>query len=166
MSDSMAYHTGCVADPGQDNAIQYRNIENPWGNVRECLGGIVFSGGNVCTYNNPANFSGNYNGTGAVVRDIKRPTDLSSFGSYYIKAWGSDVSDPSFVLPAKVGTGKPPIPDFYIYRPDCTGLCAGGGYNKGVGAGPFFFDGGNNLNGFNIGARLMKLPNPTEEEAT
>ena len=82
-TDSMTYHTGRAAGTDGNVAIQYRNIENWWGNVLEWRDGIIFSDANICTYNNPANFADTYNGTGATVRSNTRATSGG-----WIKAWG------------------------------------------------------------------------------
>lgn len=42
LTDDMPYHTGCVT-AGAPSAVQYRHIENPWGNVRYGLDGAFVS---------------------------------------------------------------------------------------------------------------------------
>ncbi len=155
-TDSMTYHTGRAAGTDGQTAVQYRNIENPWGNVREWRDGIIFSDTNICTYNNPANFSDAYNGTGAVVRSNKRAAS-----SGWIKAWGHDTNDPSFIYPSEIGGSETTfVPDYCYCDTGVRALNIGGLYGLGTYAGPFF------LNGFNtpastyanLGSRLQKLP--------
>lgn len=154
-TDSMSYHTGRAAGTDGRTAVQYRNIENPWGNVREWRDGIIFSDANISTYNNPANFADTYNGTGAVVRSNKRHT-----ASDWIKAWGYDSSDPSFIYPsAGGGSDATFVPDYCYYLTGTRALYVGGDYNNGSYAGPFY------LNSYapssvypNLGSRLQKLP--------
>ena len=155
-TDSMTYHTGRAAGTDGQTAVQYRNIENPWGNVREWRDGIIFSDTNICTYNNPANFSDAYNGTGAVVRSNKRAAS-----SGWIKAWGHDTNDPSFIYPSEIGGSETTfVPDYCYCDTGVRALNIGGLYGVGTYAGPFF------LNGFNapastyanLGSRLQKLP--------
>ena len=155
-TDSMTYHTGRAAGTDGQTAVQYRNIENPWGNVREWRDGIIFSDTNICTYNNPANFSDAYNGTGAVVRSNKRAAS-----SGWIKAWGHDTNDPSFIYPSEIGGSETTfVPDFCNYNTGVRALNVGGIYGNGTLAGPFCLNGSNApaYTGANLGSRLQKLP--------
>ena len=155
-TDSMTYHTGRAAGTDGQTAVQYRNIENPWGNVREWRDGIIFSDANICTYNNPADFKDTYNGAGAVVRSNKR----AATGGW-IKAWGHDSNDPSFIYPSEIGGSETTfVPDCCVYNTGVRALDVGGSWSYGTAAGPFY------LNGLNapassygvLGSRLQKLP--------
>lgn len=152
----MTYHTGRIAGTEDHAAVQYRGIENLWGNVREWRDGIIFSDADISTYNNPANFSDSYNGTGATVRSNKRHT-----ASDWIKAWGYDTNDPSFIYPSAGGGSETTfVPDYCYYHTGIRALNVGGYYGNGPYAGPFC------LNGYyapthsvaNLGSRLQKLP--------
>ena len=155
-TDSMTYHTGRTAGTDGQTAVQYRNIENPWGNVLEWRDGIIFSDANISTYNNPANFSDSYNGTGATVRSNKRATTGG-----WIKAWGHDTNDPSFIYPSEVGGSETTfVPDYCYYNTGVRALYVGGSDNSGTTAGPFGLSGSNAPsypNGY-LGSRLQKLP--------
>lgn len=156
-SDSMSYHTGRAAGENGKTAVQYRGIENPWGNVWEYRDGIIFSNANICTYNNPANFSDDYNGNGAVVRSNKRPTTGG-----YIKAWGYDSNDPSFIYTSEIGGSATTfVPDncHYISGKEC--LTVGGSSSVTTIGGPFCIYGSTGPTSVrnNFGSRLMKLPN-------
>lgn len=110
-SDSMVYHTGHPAGAYGTVSVQYRGIENPWGNMFELRDGIIFSDDSICTYNNPANFSNNYNDYGAVVRSNKRVKDAG-----WIKAWSHDSNDPSFIYPSELGGSDATfVPDMHDY---------------------------------------------------
>ena len=155
-TDSMTYHTGRSAGTDGRTAVQYRNIENPWGNVREWRDGIIFSDTNISTYNNPANFSDTYAGTGSTTRSNKRAAS-----SGWIKAWGYDSNDPSFIYPSEVGGSETTfVPDYCNYSTGVRALYVGGVYSYGTSAGPFY------LSGFtapastyaSLGSRLQKLP--------
>ena len=155
-TDSMTYHTGRAAGTDGNVAIQYRNIENWWGNVLEWRDGIIFSGANICTYNNPANFADTYNGTGATVRSNTRATSGG-----WIKAWGHDSSDNSFIYPNTVGGSDTTyVPDLCYYSSGVRGLYVGGYYDSGTDAGPFFLYGyyAPSNTGSGLGSRLQKLP--------
>lgn len=158
-TDSMTYHTGRAAGTDGQTAVQYRNIENPWGNVREWRDGIIFSDANISTYNNPANFSNSYNGTGAVVRSNKRHT-----ASDWIKAWGYDTNDPSFIYPSAGGGSETTfVPDYCSYITGVRALFVGGYWSYGTNAGPFCLNGSNapTSSSASLGSRIQKLPNPS-----
>ena len=155
-TDSMTYHTGRAAGTDGQTAVQYRNIENPWGNVLEWRDGIIFSDANISTYNNPANFSDSYNGTGATVRSNKRATTGG-----WIKAWGHDTNDPSFIYPSEVGGSETTfVPDYCSYYTGVRALFVGGNCGSGTYAGPFYLDGSDAPSGTygSLGSRLQKLP--------
>ena len=155
-TDSMTYHTGRAAGTDGQTAVQYRNIENPWGNVLEWRDGIIFSDANISTYNNPANFSDTYNGSRATVRSNKRATTGG-----WIKAWGYDTNDPSFIYPSEVGGSETTfVPDYCYYSAGVLALYVGGYCGSGTGAGPFCLSGyiaPSYTHGF-LGSRLQKLP--------
>lgn len=150
----MAYHTGRATGNNGWTAVQYRHIENPWGNVREWRDGICFSDANISTCNNPTNFANSYNGTGSVIRSNKRTTR-----SGWIKAWGYDSNDPSFIYPSEVGGSETTfIPDNCGYSAGTQFLYVSGCYSDNTYAGPFCASGYSSTSG-NLGSRLMKLPN-------
>ena len=124
-TNSMTYHTGRTVGTDGEAAVQYRNIENLWGNINEWRDGIIFSDTNICTYNNPADFSDDYNGPRATVRSNKKPTT-----SDWIKAWGHDTNDPSFIYPSEVGGSETTfVPDYCHYNTGVRALVVGGSYN-------------------------------------
>lgn len=156
-TDTMTYHTGRAAGTDGYTAVQYRWIENPWGNVLEWRDGIIFSGTAICTYNNPSQFVDTYGGTGATTRSNAR---ASSSG--YIKAWGYDTTDSSFIYPSTVGGSETTyVPDYCYYNTGVRGLYVGGNYNNASNAGLFYLNGNNapsNTNS-NLGSRLL-IPRP------
>ena len=155
-TDSMTYHTGRASGTDGNVAIQYRYIENLWGNVLEWRDGIIFSTANMCTYNNPENFADTYNATGATVRSNTRPTS-----SGWIKAWGYDTTDNSFIYPSTVGGSETTyVPDYCYYSSGVRGLYVGGYYYSGTSAGLFYLSGNyapSNAYSY-LGSRLQKLP--------
>lgn len=164
-TDSMVYHTGRAAGTNGETAVQYRWIENPWGNTREWRDGIIFSDTNICTYNNPANFCDIYAGPGSTARSNKRPTTAG-----WITAWGYDANDPSFIYPSTIKATSSVPASYNKSIPDrCTygtgGVCAlngAGVYEGQSGAGLFQLSGQNEPSRDDntyIGSRLQKLPN-------
>ena len=156
-TDSMTYHTGRAAGTDGNVAIQYRYIENLWGNVFEWRDGIIFSDENMCTYNNPENFADTYNTTGATVRSNTRPTS-----SGWIKAWGYDTTDNSFIYPSTVGGSNTTyVPDYCNYYSGVRGLSVSGLYLRGGPTSGLFYLSGSSAPSttmYNLGSRLQKLP--------
>lgn len=71
-TDSMAYHTGRASGADGVTAVQYRHIENPWGNTHEWIDGVNFSDGTVYVCNDHSKFaddtSTNYTSIGTKVQ--------------------------------------------------------------------------------------------------
>ena len=153
-TDTMTYHTGRPEGVDGTTPMQYRWIENLWGNVREFRDGIIFSDESVCTYQNPAQYVNDFNGAGAVLRTNKRP-----LADGCITEWDCDEADASFIFPSATGeTG--PVPDKYQYRTGVRVMNVGGYFNSGEKGGPFAvitFYAAQNIYG-SLGSRLQRLP--------
>lgn len=71
-TDSMTYHTGRASGADGVTAVQYRHIENPWGNTHEWIDGVNFSDGTVYVCNDHSKFaddtSTNYTSIGTKVQ--------------------------------------------------------------------------------------------------
>lgn len=153
-TDSMTYHTGRASGSDGSTAVQYRHIENPWGNVSEWIDGINFSGGTVyvCTdiSKYADNTSTNYTNIG---------TKAQSNG--YISATGYSSTSPwSFYPTSTSGSETIYIPDYSLYYSGWRVLCVGGDWNSGSDAGMFYFDAsdGSSDSYPRIGARLLFVP--------
>ena len=107
-TDGMSYHTGRAAGEDGKTAIQYRWIENPWGNVRQFIDGIIFSGENICTYNNPSHFTDQYNTSGAEIRSNKRTVLYEK-----VTKFSSDTHDPAFLFPSEFSDTSPIVGTYY-----------------------------------------------------
>lgn len=158
-TDSMSYHTGRDTAHGTNSFVQYRNIEGLWGNIEEFRDGIVLSGAHISTYNNPSDFTDDYNGVGAVIRSNELPIETG-----FISKWGFDSNDPSFIYPLEVnGTSAGFVPDYFYYNNNAVITTVSGAYAGKEMAGPFYI--GTYIvgaQGKSFGSRLMKLPNSTE----
>lgn len=155
--DSMTYHTERASETDVKAAIQYRNIENPWGNIKEWRDGIFFDEeGNICTYNNLADFK-KYNGAGAVVRNNKLIKGYS-----YIKAWGYDTDAPSFIYSSAIDESDSTyIPNFYMFGMIGNALVVGGSNDSSTLERPFYLGGNYSdpLDNYgDAGLRLQELP--------
>lgn len=71
-TDSMIFHTGRASGTDGTTAVQYRHIENPWGNIHEWIDGVNFSDGTVYVCNDHSKFaddtSTNYTSIGTKVQ--------------------------------------------------------------------------------------------------
>lgn len=132
-TDSMTYHTGRAAGTDGKTAVQYRHIENPWGNVFEWIDGVNFDGGTVYVCTNPANYAddtaSNYTNAG---------TKVQSNG--YIKSLGFSAAAPWSFFPTNTGGSETTyIADCASYNSGWRVLRVGGYWSGGSGAGLFCF---------------------------
>lgn len=155
-TDSMTYHTGTTAasKTTYGTGVQYRWIEDPWGNVLEWCDGIYFSSANVYVINNPANFSDTTGGTLVGTR----PTSIG-----YISGWNiPTVSGLEWALypNAVAGSETTYVADYCYCNSTGVVLCVGGYYSQYRYYGPFYLDGyfTASYTYAYIGARLQKLP--------
>lgn len=155
-TDSMTYHTGTKlsSKTTYGTGVQYRWIEDPWGNALEWCDGIYFSGSNVYCINTPANFSDSSGGT-------KTGTRPTSGG--YISAWGiPTVSGFEYALypSAVAGSEASYIADYCYYNSSGVVLCVGGNYSQDRNRGPFYLYGycTASYTDSYIGSRLQELP--------
>lgn len=153
-TDSMTYHTGRASGTDGKTAVQYRHIENPWGNVFEWIDGVNFSAGTVYVCTTPANYaddtSTNYTSAG---------TKAQSDG--WIKSLGMSSNMPWAFFPTAVGGSETTyIPDYAYYDSGWRVLVVGGRWNSGSNAGLFYFYASNASSDSStyIGARLLYHP--------
>ena len=153
-TDSMTYHTGRASGTDGKTAVQYRHIENPWGNIFEWIDGVNFSAGTVYVCTTPENYaddtSTNYTNVG---------TKVQSDG--YIKALGMSSNMPWAFFPSEVGGSETTyIPDCAYYDSGWRVLRVGGFWNYGGNAGLFYFyayDSSSDSNSY-VGVRLLFHP--------
>lgn len=132
-TDSMTYHTGRAAGTDGSTAVQYRWIENLWGNVYQWIDGF------------------NANGTTAYYRiDPSRYADDTATGYNHIgtlppNGWIKDltVMDNGLLIPKAVGGSETTfIPDYAGSSSGWRVLRVGGGWSNGSFAGLLFFGAG------------------------
>jgi hypothetical protein len=153
-TDSMIYHTGTSGNSRSANApIQYRWIENLWGNIYQWVDGITFNSADVWVQKNPSAFADTASG-------IKLTAARSTANGEYITNYASDSNHSEYIVPsAGGGTENTYIPDKEYYS---TGICVldVGGWYSGSDAGLFHFYGGysSSISYSSIGARSIYLP--------
>lgn len=95
----MTYHTGRAYGTDGATAVQYRHIENPWGNVFDWVDGVNFNGSTVYVCTDPAKYaddtSDGYTNAG---------TRASSSG--YISALGASTTAPWAIYPSSAGGSR------------------------------------------------------------
>lgn len=147
-TDSMNYHTGRAAGTDGSTAVQYRWIENLWGNVYQWIDGF------------------NANGTTAYYRiDPSRYADDTATGYNHIgtlppNGWIKDltVTDNGLLIPKTVGGSETTfIPDYAGSSSGWLVLYVGGNWSSGSVAGLlcFYADGTSSVSGSSISARLL-----------
>lgn len=92
-TDSMTYHTG---EASTTSGVQYRHIENVFGNIETFVDGINFSGNNVYVCTNPDKYA---NDIDSAYTDVGTKTGSSG----YIKALGFSKTAPWAFYPTEVG---------------------------------------------------------------
>ena len=153
-TDSMTYHTGRASGTDGSTQVQYRHIENPWGNVWEWIDGANFSSTTPYICTTPANYaddtSTNYTAAGVT---------LPSSG--WIKKIGVSGTFPWAFLPDTNGGSETTyIPDYVGSSSGWYVFMVGGSYGNGSYAGLFYFyanyTSGNAYS--DVGARLLFVP--------
>ena len=155
-TDSMTYHTGTMKSSRSTHGVgvQYRWIEDPWGNTLEWCDGIYFRDSGVYCIKNPANFSDGSGGT----KVGSRPTSDG-----YISDWSvPTASGFEYALyPSDVnGSETTYIADYCGFERSGVVLCVGGDYSQFLDHGMFFLGGryAASYSYSSIGSRLQELP--------
>ncbi len=156
-TDAMTYHTGTnAANRNTYGHVQYRYIEDLWGNAYDWCDGIYFSSANVYTIKNPSSFSDTTGGTLVCTRTtssgcISAWTNPSASGFEYALYPSAVVSDSDY---------STYVADRCFHAASGVVLYVGGNHNQVQNFGLFCMSGGNgaSTSGVSIGSRLMKLP--------
>lgn len=154
-TDTMVYHTGRAAGTDGKTAVQYRHVENAWGNVNDFVDGLNAKGSSVYICTDPSRYA-----SGTADRYIEftgMPT-----ASAYISGLKYYDDYPWLMLPQTgKGGSSTYIPDSYGYwTSDWAYMKTGGHYSNGSEAGLFYFDRGGPTSeaSSNMGARLQFNP--------
>ena len=153
-TDTMSYHTGRAAGTDGQTAVQYRHIENPWGNVYEWIDGINFDDRTVRVCTDPAKYADD------TTTDYMVASTITGSNGF-IKSLGSSTNAPYAFLPNAVGgSNSTYIPDYYYQNTGWRVLLVGGLWASGLSAGLFFFvpNLSASVSGAGLGARLLYHP--------
>lgn len=153
-TDSMNYHTGRAAGTDGQTAVQYRGIENLWGNVFDWVDGANFNAGAAYICTTPANFAddttANYTNAGVTLP-----------ASGWIMKYGMSAALPWALIPnTSGGSDSTYVPDYVYSTTGWAVLCVGGYLGNASAAGLFYFYANYASSGAGgwIGARLLFVP--------
>ena len=128
-TDNMAYHTGCAGSG--DTAIQYRWIENLWGNVYQWVDGFNSDGTTAYYCTDPSQYADD------------TTTGYTQIGTLPASGWIKDltVTDNGLLIPKTVGGSETTfIPDYASSSSGWHVLGVGGDWNNGSNAGLLCFN--------------------------
>lgn len=156
-TDSMTYHTGRASGSDGSTAVQYRHIENPWGNIFEWIDGVNFSGTKMYICTDISKYaddtSTNYTNIGYIAGGSGYITETKYSSTF---PWG-------FYPDNNNGSQTTYIPDLLsnnLYD-NWYVLSVGGSYNdSGSSAGLFCFSAffGSSSESSEVGGRLLFVP--------
>lgn len=154
-TDSMAYHTGRAAGENGKTAVQYRHIENPWGNVWEWIDGININNRVPYICLDRTKFADD-TATGYTNTGLTLPSSND-----WIKNIGMSSNSDWAFIPIEVGGNENTfIPDALYSGADWRNLYVGGDYAFGSFAGMWAFSAVNPSWGSSaaLGTRLLYNP--------
>lgn len=151
VTDSMTYHTGRVSGTDGRTAVQYRWLENLWGNVCQWVDGFNANGPTAYYCTDPSKYADD---TATGYTNIgKLPSDG------YIK--DLTVTDNGLLIPKTSGGSETTyVPDYVYLSGGWRVLCVGGLWSDGSNAGLLYFDASDTSSGSysSISARLLCEP--------
>lgn len=147
-TDSMTYHTGRGAGNDGSTAVQYRWIENLWGNVFQWVDGFNASGTTAYYCTDPSQYADD------------TTTGYTQIGTLPASGWIKDltVTDNGLLIPKTVGGSETTfIPDYAYSSSGWRGLNVGGNWGGGSCAGLLCFDADytSSSSSLGISARLL-----------
>lgn len=152
-TDAMVYHTGCETTYGNSawGNVQYRGIENLWGNVYQWVDGFNANGTAAYYCTDPSKYADD------------TATGYTNIGTLPASGWIKDltVTDNGLLIPKTSGGSETTyVPDYAYSDPDWRVLCVGGDWNEGTYAGLLSFNASTSSSGSysNVSARLLCEP--------
>lgn len=147
-TDSMTYHTGRASGTDGKTAVQYRWIENLWGNVFQWVDGFNANGTTAYACTDPSKYTDDTS------------TGYTNIGTLPASGWIKDltVTDDGLLIPKTNGGSETTyIPDYVGSSSGWRVLCVGGFWSNGTHAGLLCFDAGSASSGSysNFSARLL-----------
>lgn len=150
-TDSMTYHTGRASGTDSENAVQYRWVENLWGNVFQWVDGFNVNGTTAYYCTDPSKYADDTS------------TGYTNIGTLPTLGWIKDliVTDNGLLIPKTSGGSETTyIPDYVYSSSSGRVVCVGGAWGDGAAAGLLYFFAGyaSSDYGSNVSARLLCEP--------
>ena len=150
-TDSMTYHTGRASGTDSENAVQYRWVENLWGNVFQWVDGFNVNGTTAYYCTDPSKYADDTS------------TGYTNIGTLTTIGWIKDliVTDNGLLIPKTSGGSETTyIPDYVYSSSSWRVVCVGGAWGDGAAAGLLYFFAGYASSdwGSNVSARLLCEP--------
>ncbi|WP_418693376.1 hypothetical protein, partial [Agathobaculum sp.] len=144
----MTYHTGRASSTDGKTAVQYRWIENLWGNVRQWVDGFNANGTTAYYCTDPSKYADDTS------------TGYTEIGTLPASGYIKDliVTDNGLLIPKTTGGSETTyIPDYMWSSSGWRVLYVGGNWNNGTNAGLLYFNANNTSSNSNsnISARLL-----------
>ena len=130
-TDSMTYHTGRASGTDGKTAVQYRWIENLWGNVYQFIDGFNANGTTAYYCVDPSKYADD------------TATGYTNIGTLPASGWIKDltVTDNGLLIPKTSGGSETTyVPDYVNSSSGWRVLFVGGGWSSGTSAGLLSFD--------------------------
>ena len=148
VTDSMTYHTGRASGTDGQTSVQYRWLENLWGNVSQWVDGFNANGTTAYYCTDPSKYADD------------TATGYTNIGTLPASGWIKDltVTDNGLLIPKNTGGSETTyIPDHMWSSSGWRVLFVGGYWGSGSGAGLLCFDanGPSSGSGSSISARLL-----------
>lgn len=148
LTDGMSYHTGRDAGTDNKSVVQYRWIENLWGNVSQWVDGFNANGLTAYYCTEPSKYADD------------TATGYTKIGTLPASGYIKDliVTDNGLLIPKTTGGSETTyIPDYASSSSGWRVLCVGGSWNDGSSAGLLCFDAyvASSSSGSNVSARLL-----------
>lgn len=145
-TDDMTFHTGL-----RNNAVQYRWIENHWGNVSQWVDGFNANDTTAYYCTDPSKYADD------------TATGYTKIGTLPGSGWIKDltVTDNGLLIPKTSGGSETTyVPDYAYSSSGWSALCVGGNWNEGTYAGLLSFNASTSSSGSysNVSARLLCEP--------
>lgn len=142
-TDTMTFHTGL-----RNNAVQYRWIENLWGNVSQWVDGFNANGTTAYYCTDPSKYADD------------TATGYTNIGFLPANGWITDltVTENGLLIPKYNGGSETTyVPDYAYSSSGWSVLCVGGSWNEGTYAGLLSFNASTSSSGSysNVSARLL-----------
>lgn len=150
-TDNMTYHTGRESGPDGGATVQYRWIENLWGNVNQWVDGFNANGAEAYYCTDPSKYADD------------TTTGYTKIGTLPASGYIKDltVTDNGLLIPKTTGGSETTyIPDYASSSSGWHVLCVGGGWGDGSSAGLLFFyaNFASSDSGSGVSARLLCEP--------